>query len=210
MEKARRSIKTSTSASLTIRKSLTLWITTKCIKFLKLWEYQTPPYLSPEKTVSQKATIRTGHGTTDWLKIRKGVCQGCLLSLCLLTYIKSYYCCSVTQLSDSLWPHRLQHNRYDCPSPSPGVGSNSCPLSQWCYPTISSSVVPFFSYLQSFPASGSFLMNQCCVSGDQSIRASASASVLPMNISGWFSLGWTGWISLQSKGLSRVFFNTTF
>ena len=112
-------------------------------------------------------------------------------------------------VSDSLWPHRLQHSRPPCPSPTPRVYSNSCPLSQWCHPTISSSVVPFSSRLQSFPASGSFQMSQFLTSGGQSIGVSASASVLPMNIQDWFPLGWTNWISLQSKGLSRVFSNTT-
>ena len=112
-------------------------------------------------------------------------------------------------MSDSLWPHGLQHARPPCPSPTPGVHSNSCPSSQWCHPTISSSVIPFSSCLQSFPASGSFQMSQLFTSGGQSIGVSASASVLPMNIQYWFPLGWTGWISLQSKGLSRVFSNTT-
>ena len=106
---------------------------------------------------------------------------------------------------DSLLPHGLQHTKPPCPSPTPGVYSNSRPLSQWCHPTISSSVIPFSSHLQSFPASGSFLMSQFFASGGQSIGVSASASVLPMNIQEWFPLGWTGWISLQSKGLSRVF-----
>ena len=95
------------------------------------------------------------------------------------------------------------------PSQSHEVYSNSCPLSRWCHPTISFSVIPFFSHLQSFPASGSFQMSQFFTSGGQSIRASASKSVLPMNIQDWFHLGWTGWISLQPKGLSRVFSNTT-
>ena len=111
-------------------------------------------------------------------------------------------------VSNSLRPHGLQHIRLPCPSPTPGVHSNSCPFSQRCHPTISSSVVPF-SHLQSFPSSGSFQMNQFFTSGGQTIRVSASASVLPMNIQDCFPLGWTGWISLQSKGLSRVFTNTT-
>ena len=105
--------------------------------------------------------------------------------------------------SNSLWPHGLQHARPPCPSPTPGACSNSCPSSQWCHPTISSSVVPFSSCLQSFPASGSFPMSQLFASGGQSVGVSASASVLPMNIQDWFPLGWTGLI-LQSKGLSRV------
>ena len=112
-------------------------------------------------------------------------------------------------VSDSLWPHGLQHARLPCLSPTPGVYSNSCPLSQWCHPTISSSVVPFSSCPQSFPASGSFPTSQFFASGGQSIGVSASASVLPMNTQDWFPLGWTGWISSQSKGLSRVFSNTT-
>jgi len=112
-------------------------------------------------------------------------------------------------LSDSLRPHGLQHARPPCPSPTPTVYSNSCQLSRWCHPTISSSVVPFSSHLQSFPASGSFQMSQFFTSGGQSIGVSASASVLPINIQDWFPLGWTGWIFLKSKELSRVFSNTT-
>ena len=112
-------------------------------------------------------------------------------------------------MSSSLWPHEPQHARPPCPSPTPRAYSNSCPLSQWHHPTISSSVIPFSSCLQSFPASGSFLMGQLFVSGDQSIGVSAPASVLPMNIQDWFRLGWTGWISLQSKGLLRVFSKAT-
>ena len=112
-------------------------------------------------------------------------------------------------VSDSLRPHGLQHARLSCPSPTPRAYSNSCPLSWWCHPTISSSVVPFSSHFQSFPASGSFPLSQFFASGGQSIGVSASASVLPMNIQDWFPLGWTGWISLHSKGFSRVFSNTT-
>jgi len=108
-----------------------------------------------------------------------------------------------------LWPHGLQHARPPCPSPTPGVYSNSYPLSPWCHPTISSSVVPFSFYLQSFPASGSFPVSQLFASGGQSIGVSVSTSVLSMNIQDWPPLRWTGWISLQSKGLSRVFSNTT-
>ena len=112
-------------------------------------------------------------------------------------------------MSDSLRTHGMQHARPPCPFPTPGVYSNSCPLNQWCHPTISSSVVPFSSCLQSFPASGSFPMSQFFTSVGQSTGASASASILPMNTQDWSPLGWTGWISLQSKGLSRVFSNTT-
>ena len=112
-------------------------------------------------------------------------------------------------VSDSLWPHESQHTRPPCPSPTPRVYSNSCPSSRWCHPAISSSVIPFSSCPQSFPASGSFPMSQLFTWGGQSIGVSASASALPMNIQDWSPLGWTGWISLQSKGLSRVFSNTT-
>ena len=112
-------------------------------------------------------------------------------------------------MSDSLWPHESQHARPPCPSPTPRVYSNSCPSSQWCHPAISSSVVPFSSCPQSLPASGSFPVSQLFASGGQSIGASASASVLPMNTQDWSPLGWTGWISLQAKGLSRVFSKTT-
>ena len=112
-------------------------------------------------------------------------------------------------MSNSLRPHGLQNTRTPCPSPTPGVYANSCPLSQWCHPTISSSDIPFSSRLQIFPASGSFQMSQLFPTGGQSIGVSASTSVLSMNIQDWSPLGWTGWISLQSKGLSRVFSNTT-
>ena len=120
-------------------------------------------------------------------------------------------------MSDSLWPHGLQHTRAPCPSPTPRVYQNSCPLSRWCHPTVSSSVVPFYSHLQS----GSFLsfffininifnwMSQLFTWGGQSTGVSATASVLPMNTQHWFPLGWTGWISLQSEGLSSVFSKTT-
>ena len=116
------------------------------------------------------------------------------------------FSCSV--VSDSLWPHELQHARPPCPSPSPRVHSHSCPSSQWCHPGISSSVVPFFSCRQSLPASESFPMSQHFAWGGQSTEASALASFLPKKSQGWSS-EWTSWISLQSKGLSRVFSNTT-
>ena len=112
-------------------------------------------------------------------------------------------------MSDSLRPHGLQHARLSCPLSTPGAYSNSCPSSQWCHPTISSTVFPFSFCLQSFPASGSFPVSQFFVSGGQSVGTSATASILPMNIQDWFPLGWTGWISLLSKGLSRIFSNTT-
>ena len=112
-------------------------------------------------------------------------------------------------MSDSLWPHESQHTRPPCPSQTPGVYSNSCPSSRWCHQVISSSVVPFSSCPQSLPASGSFPVSQPFAWGGQSIGVSASASVLPVNTQDWFPLGWTGWISLQSKGFSRAFSNTT-
>ena len=118
------------------------------------------------------------------------------------THAHQFSCWGV---SDFLRPHGLQHTRLPWPSPTPGACSNSCPSSRWCNPTISSSVVPFSSCLQSFPASESFQMNQFFTSGGQSIEASASASVLPTIIQDWFPLGWTGWISLLFKKLSRVF-----
>ena len=139
---------------------------------------------------------------TDW------VCFGTLLSM--FSHIKNM--CSVqfnhSVMSDSLRPHYPQHARPPCPSPTAGIYPNPCPLSRWCHPTISSSVIPFSSYPQSFPASGSFPMSQFFASGGQSIGVSASTSVLPMNTQDWSPLGWTGWISLQSKRLSRVFSNT--
>ena len=148
----------------------------------------------------------------------------CFLSCacCLFGFCKSGVCCwfvvtlffkyiqfSHSVVSDCLRPHEPQHARPPCPSPTSGLYQDSCPSIQWCHPTVSSSVVPFSSHLQSFPASGSFQMSQLFASGGQSIRVSASTSVLPMNIKDWSPLGWTGWISLQSKGLSRVFSNTT-
>ena len=165
--------------------------------------------------------------------------QGCQYAVydpyTLLCYISKLYTCLLLTMRARSWPgafvnlyswavsymfssvqlfscvrfYGLHYTGLPCPSPTPGAYSNSCPSSQWCHLTISSSVIPFSSCLQSFPASGSFPMNQFFASGGHSIGASASASVLPMNIQDWFPLGWTGWISLQSKGLSRVFSNTT-
>ena len=124
-------------------------------------------------------------------------------------YVISSVQFSPSVMSNSLQLHGLQDARPPCPSPTSRVYPNSCPLSQWCHPTISSSVIPFFSCPLSFPASGSFQMSQLFASGGQSIGIVASISVLPMNTQDWSPLGWTGWISLQSKGLSRVFSNTT-
>ena len=128
-----------------------------------------------------------------------------ILHVILLSSVQ--FSCSV--MSSSLRPHESQHTRPPCPSPTPGVYSNSCPMSQWCRPVISSSVIPFSSCPQSLPTLGSFPMSQIFTWGGQSIGVSALASVLPMNTQDWSLLGWTGWISLQSKGLSRVFSNTT-
>jgi len=238
-------------------KTLTLWITTnwKILKEMGIPDHLT--CLSRNLYAGQEATVRTGHRTTDWFQIGKGVPQGCILSPCLfnlyakyimwnarldevkagikiagrnisnfryvddttlmaeseeelkslLMKVKVQFSCSV--VSNSLRPRGLQHTRPPCPSPTPRIYPNSCPLSRWCHPTVSSSVVPFSSCLQSFPISGSFQMSQLFTSGGQNIGVSASTSVLPMNTQDWFPLGWTGWISLQSKRLSRVFSNTT-
>ena len=151
----------------------------------------------------------------QWLGLCASTAEGMVWEVRSLVWeVRSYMLHSSVQLShsvvsDSLQPHGLQHARPPCPSPTPRVYSNSCPSSWWCHPIISSSVVPFSSCLQSFPASGSFQMSQFFASGGQNIRVSASASVLPMNIQDWSPLGWTGWISLQPKRLSRVFSNTT-
>ena len=133
----------------------------------------------------------------------------CSASICVvyLSYLDIQFS-SVAQSCPTLWPHGLHCTRLSCPSPAPGVYSNSCPLNWWCHPTISSSVVSFSSHLQSFPSSGSFEMSQLFAWGGQSTGVSAWASFLPKNTHGW-SLGWTGWTSLQSKGISRVFSNTT-
>ena len=127
-------------------------------------------------------------------------------SVCLFSHSVQFSCSVV---SDSLWPHESQHTRPPCPSPTPGVHSESCPSSQWCHPAISSLVVPFYSYLQSLPASKSFPMSQLFAWGVQSTGVSALASFLPKKSQGWSPSEWTGWTSLQSKGLSRVFSNTT-
>ena len=127
----------------------------------------------------------------------------------MIYWSKDVFWFSHSVMCDFLWPHVLQHARLPCPSPTPRTYSNSCSLSQWCHPTISSSVIPFSSCLQSFIASGYFPMSRFFTWGGQSIGISTSASVLPMNIQDWFPLGLTGLICMQSKGLSRVFSNTT-
>ena len=162
--------------------------------------------------------VRTHRPTFWWTRSTRGKQTWDLLVLPYitwqrwLTHGKLESSCSVqfsrSVVSDSLWLHGLQHTRLPWPSPTPGAYSNSYPLSQWCHPTISSSVI-LFSYLQSFPASGSFQMSQFFAPNGQNIGVSASTSVFPMNIQDWFPLGWIDWISLQSKGLSIVFSNTT-
>ena len=124
-----------------------------------------------------------------------------------ITHYSVKFSCSV--VSDSLRPHELQYARPLCPSPTPGVYSNPCPSSRWCHPATSSSVIPFSSCPQFLPPSGSFPMCQLFAQSGQGVGVSASASVLPMNTQDWSPLRWTGWISLQSKGFSRVFSNTT-
>ena len=138
--------------------------------------------------------------------------QDIYINIFVMIYYPLFFSVQFSHLVISNWlrSHGLQHTRLPCPSPTPRTNSNSAPSSQWCHPTISSSVIPFSSCLQSFPASGSFSMSQFFTSSGQSIRVSASASVLPRNIQGSFPLGLTGLISLLSKGLSRVFSSITF
>ena len=159
------------------------------------WNFCWP---SPKIHTKVQVTLRKAGSILHWGKINS---KHHVVHTLLLLFNHSV-------VSDSLWPHGLQHARLPCPSPSPGACSNSCPASRWCHPTISSSVVLFSSYLQSFPISGSFPMSQLFASGDQSTGASATASVLPMNIQDWFLLGSTSLISWLSKGLSKVS-NTT-
>ena len=178
---------------------------------------QRPDFLFTSRTsrfLSVLTCKRGGQGEeVDFNKIRKTSNPETNLGLILLREGAQEMFSSVqfsrSVVSDSLRHHGLPHGRPPCPSSTLGVYSNSCPLNRWCHPTISSSVICFSSCLQSFPASGSFQMSQFFASGSQRIGVSASSSVLPMNIQDWFPLGWTGWISLQSKGLSRVFSNNT-
>ena len=157
--------------------------------------------LNGEKETLERNKWKVQNWKTQFIKWKTSLAAQCIR--------KDSVQFSRSVVSNSLWLHGLQHARLPCPSPTPGVYSNSCPLSRWCHPTISSSVVPFSSHLRSFPASGSFPMSQFFESGGQSVGISASASVLPMNIQDWFPLGKTGWISLQAKRLSRVLSNTT-
>ena len=171
-----------------------------CLKhYLHTWEHILQNCQPQSSKFRGKNTFCSIH---YWVQAHTAVAQD--FSLCQLNLWDSH-----SVVSDSLQPHGLQHTRLPRPSPAPRACSNSFPLNWWCHPTISSSVVPFFSRLQSFPASRSFLMSRFFTSGGQSIGVAVSVSVLPMNIEDWFSLELTGWISLQSKGLSRVFSNTT-
>ena len=149
----------------------------------------------------------------NWLYVHRLISWYLILLFCWFMWLfscQSIQFSSVAQSCPTLcWPHEQQHTRPPCTSPTARVYPNTYPLSWWCHPTISSSVVPFSSCPQPFPASGPFPMSQLFASGGQSIGVSASESVLPMNTQDWSPLGWTGWISLQSKGLSRVFSNTT-
>ena len=162
-------------------------------RLLGIWSLVPLPFLNPAWT------SRSLRFTCCWSLAWR------ILSITLLACVQF----SHSVVSDSLGPHEPQHAKLPCPSPTPGVHANPCPLSHWCHPIISSSVVPYSSCPQSFPASGSFPMSQLFARGSQSIGVLASISVLPMNTQDWSPLGWTSWISLQSKGLSRVFSNTT-
>jgi len=153
---------------------------------------------------------RDTHTSCSWMNLEEHKWPFCSLFLCgSWREVEFPVQSSRSVVSNSLRSHGPRHSRPPCPTPTPGVYSNTCPLSWWYHPTISSSVVPFSSCLQSFPASGSFQISQFFASGGQGIGVSASASVLPMNTQDWFPLGQTGWISLQSKGFSRGFSNTT-
>ena len=162
------------------------------------------------KTCDGGLSLTVISSITSWINSSLCTIRSLHLKSEMLNWIQFssvHFSCSV--VSSSLQPHGLQHARPSCPSPTPGVYPNLCPLSRWCHPTISSYVIPFFSCPQSFPASGSFQISQFFALGGHSIGVSASTSVLPINTQDWFLLGWTGWISLQSKRLSRVFSNTT-
>ena len=206
------------------------WLLSLCFYPASPSYHTNPPALVLEQTLGTTLPLEV-LSINEWWKVQSNPLPTCRLpgsSIALLPWtdhirssmtwrsnvkhdevhhVSVQFSCSV--VSDSLRPHELQHARPPCPSPAPGVYPNSCPSpSWWCHPTISSSVVPFSSCLQSFPARGFFQKSQFFALGGQSIGVSTSTSVLPMNTQVW-SLGWTGWISLQSKGLSRVFSNTT-
>ena len=191
-------------------KPLSVWITTNCGKFLTRWEYQTTLPTSWETCMQvKKQQLKPDMEKQTGSKLGKEHVKAvyCLIP-CLFDLYAELLLFSPSVVSDSLWSHGLQHARLPCHSPSPQACSNSCPLSHWCHPTISSSVVPFTSCPQSFPASGSFPMSRLFALGGQSIRASLIIS-LSNEYLGLISFRMTGFISLQSKGLSRVFSNTT-
>ena len=170
------------------------------VRWLKYWSYSFSN--SPSNESSGLVSFRI-----DWFDLLKIQVNKMILGLFHSGISSVQFSRSV--MSDSLWPHELQHARPPCPSPAPGVHSNSRPSSPWCHPAISSSVIPFSFWPQSLPALESFPVSQLFAWGGQSIGVSALASFLPKNTQDWSPLGWTGWISLQSMGLSRVFSNTT-
>ena len=180
------------------------WMTSLSLFTFTHWrrKWQPTPMFLPGESQGRGAWWAAIYGVAEsWTWLKR------LSSNSSLVCMSVQYSHSV--VSDYLRPHEPQHARPPCPSPTPGVHPNPCPLNQWCHPTISSSVFPFSSCPQSFPVSGSFPMSQLFSSGGQSIGVLVSASVLPINTQDWSPLRWTGWISLQSKGLSRVFSNTT-
>ena len=173
-----------------------------------------PTSVGPYDSLSHHPNSLSSQHSSLWL-------SSCIFLPLFIDYVPSHFSCvqnfvilssdqfSCSVVSDSLRPHESQHTRPPCPSPTPGVHPNPCPSIRWCHPAISSSVIPFSSCPQSLPVSGSFPVSQLFSWGGQSIRVSASISVLPMNTQDLSPLGWTGWISLLSKGLSRVFSNIT-
>ena len=171
-------------------KYLVYWICPINLTLCEAWEGRVTPHRRPDPALLEMIA-----------------CSLVLLFPGVVLSVSVQFSCSV--VSNCLQPQEPQHARPPCPSPTPGVYPNSYPLSRWCHPTISTSVIPFSSCPQSFPASGSLQMSQLLASGGQSTGVSATTSVLPMSIEDWSPLEWTGWISLQSKGLSRVFSNTT-
>ena len=174
-------------------------------------EWQPTPVFSPGESHGQRSLV----GSRPCIRKESNMTElrTNLTPLCTSPILSSLFYCLIqfshSVMSDSLRLHGLQHAKPPCPSPTPRVHPNSCPLSWWCHPTVSSSVVPFSSCPQSFPASGSLQMSQLFTSGGQSFGVSASTLVLPVNTQDWSPFRWTGWISLQSKGLSRVFSNTS-
>ena len=191
---------------MTMLKPLTVWITTNWGKFLKRWEHHiTLPASCKTQYAAQEATVRTRNGKMAWLQIGKEYVKAVYCHSAYLTYMQSSVQLSCSVVSNSLQSHWLQQARLPCPSPTPTPCSNSCPLSRWCHPAISSSVIPFSSCLQSLPASGSFPMSRLFTSGGPSIGA--AASVLPVNTQDWFLFRVDWFALLASKGLSRVFSN---